>query len=86
MANWLQKVKKQNLPAILRSQLPSAQPGTGTPLKKLPPAAIVYGSAASFLGVLGIYFLFTGGWFTGCLVVFLAACFLGFALHFIKHG
>jgi hypothetical protein len=86
MANWLEKVKKQNLPAVLRSGPLSTQQRVGAPPKKIPAASIIYGAAAIFFGTIGIYFLFTGRWFTGGLVLFLAACFLGFALHFAKHG
>jgi hypothetical protein len=93
MPNWLQKIssgvtdtaKKQNLPAILRAGAVSTA-RKAEAVKKLPNASIIYGIAAGVLGVVGIYFLFTGRWFTGCMVLFLAACFLGFALHFIKHA
>lgn len=59
-------------------------PPVGTPHEKLPPASVIYGMAASGLCVLALYFLFTGLWFTGALVLLPAGCFLGFALYFIK--
>jgi hypothetical protein len=84
MANWLQKIteggKKQNLPTLSTPQPPKGAP------KKLPNASIIYGLAAGLFGAGSIYFLFTGAWFTGFMVLFLAACFLGYAVHFLKNG
>jgi len=93
MLNWLQKIsaqiadtgKKQNLPTVRRPGTVSTAQKPNSP-QKLPNASIIYGIAASLLILAAVYFLFTGAWFTGMLVLFLAACFLGFALHFIKHG
>jgi hypothetical protein len=92
MANWLDRMLppapkgKVNLPALskmARQMMPATQnvPHSG----KLPNASLVYGIAAGGLMAVGLYFLFTGSWFTGILVLLPAACFLGYALYFIKY-
>ena len=92
MANWLDRVLppaakgKTNLPALnnlARQIMPAAPAGGGS--GKLPNASLVYGIAAGGLLAVGLYFLFTGSWFTGLLVLLPAACFLGYALYFIKY-
>jgi hypothetical protein len=55
------------------------------PQGKLPNASLIYGVAASALFVVALYFMFTGLWFTGLLVLLPGLCFLGFALHFLKY-
>ncbi len=90
MANWLQKImlpvpaaKSRNLPVKVKpGQL--VTPMTVVRPEKLPNASVIYGIAASILVVIALYFLFRGVWFTGFLVLLPAACFLGFALHFLK--
>jgi hypothetical protein len=88
MANWLQKfqppAKARNLPA----QRPA---GSLTPMTSrapapdsLPNASVIYGIAASTLFVLAIYFLVTGVWVKGLLILLPAACLLGFAVYFLK--
>lgn len=52
--------------------------------QKLPNASVVYGVGASILFVLALAILFNGLWLTALLVMLPAACFLGFAIHFIK--
>ena len=54
--------------------------------KGLPPATIVYGSASGVLFALSLYFLVTGHWVNGLLTMLPAACFLGYALLFMKQG
>ena len=92
MANWLDRVlppaakAKSNLPALnnlARQIMPTTAAGAGS--GKLPNASLVYGIAAGGLLAVGLYFLFTGSWFTGLLVLLPAACFLGYALYFIKY-
>ncbi len=92
MANWLQKIllpappapKNRNLPMnVPTGQLP-VMPRAAAPQDQLPIASVIYGMAASGLFVLALYFLLTGLWFTGLLVLLPAGCFLGFALFFIK--
>ncbi len=51
----------------------------------LPNATIIYGMAASGLLVAALFLLFSGNWLTSFLVMLLAICFLGFALHFMRH-
>lgn len=92
MSKWLAKIlpsssgqSGRNLPVRARSGPPSA-PKPRNPQDKLPNASVVYGMAASALFVVAVYFLFTGMWFTGMLVLLPAACFLGFALHFLRHS
>ncbi|MDX2027621.1 MAG: hypothetical protein SFW62_03180 [Alphaproteobacteria bacterium] len=92
MQKWLQKIlppstasSGRNLPAAVRSgQLP-AQNAKNTPPETLPSASVIYGVAASLLGVVALYLLFSGRWVTALLVFLLAACFLGYALHFLKY-
>ncbi len=64
-------------------QVTVAQAAAVTPAT-LPSASVIYGVAASGLFVIALYFLLTGRWFTGALVLLPASCFLGFALHFLK--
>src|ERR1700735_95877 len=94
MANWLQKIlppappqgqNRKNLPANMR-QKPLMMPGGRPPPSGLPNASLIYGIAASVLFVVGIYLMLFGHkLFGGFLVILLAACFMGFALHFIKY-
>ena len=52
----------------------------------LPNASLIYGIAASVLGVVGLYLMLFGHKpFGGLLVILLAVCFMGFALHFLKY-
>jgi hypothetical protein len=93
MANWLQKTsqtylskfKTINLPMVRPPQLPAAPGDYGPqPPASVPPASFIYGIAASALCVMSLYFIFTGHWVTGLLVLLPAAALLGFALHFLK--
>jgi hypothetical protein len=93
MANWLQKIippslqgpAGRNLPTRLRQTSLTTSP-RNAPSGALPNASVIYGVAASVLFVIGLYFLlFTNRWVAGLLVMLPAGCFLGFALHFIKH-
>jgi hypothetical protein len=93
MAKWLQvlgfsapvvtkpdaRLPVKTASTALPPMLPSAVAANG-----LPAPSVIYGIAASILFVIAIYFLFTGLWFTGFLTLLPAACFLGFALHFLK--
>jgi hypothetical protein len=92
MANWLQKIFPpasnnqggRNLPAK-RQDSPLQTlltPITGG--QTLPNATLIYGIAAGVLFGVALFFLFSGRWFTGFLVLLPAGCFLGFALQFIK--
>jgi hypothetical protein len=95
MSNWLQKIlppaaapaAKPNLAAKLqKAYLPVLAKLRKMELTKgLPPAAIVYGMAAGALFALALYFLFDGLWVNGLLTLLPAACFLAYAMHFIKH-
>ncbi len=92
MAGWLEKILPQAPPAVKGNTLPVKRvEGQITPListpvphATLPAASVVYGIAASGLFVVALYFLLTGRWFTGGLVLLPAVCFLGFAVQFLK--
>jgi hypothetical protein len=96
MKNWLQKsvsppaktAQKSNVPAKVRPVLSSALTTLGKLelTKGLPPATIVYGVAAGALFALAFYFLARGFWVNGLLTMLPAGCFLGFAVHLLKHG
>jgi len=96
---WLQKIlppassaQTGNLPAQSRGQQLAAKkegqlaPGTrvAAPQQQLSNASVIYGMAASALFTVALYFLVTGRWFTGFLVLLTACCFLGFALQLMK--
>lgn len=96
MANWLTRVLP---PTKTGSRSPGRQvsvSGKSPPLvartfskernEKLPNATVVYGVAASALFVIALCYLVKGHWITGLFVMFPAACFLGFALYFLKHA
>lgn len=94
MTNWLQKIvlsssqkpKGRTLPVQRKSQ-PLSTMSRGASPPALPNASIIYGVAASALFVIGLYFLlFEHRWIAGLLVMLPAGCFLGFALHFLKHS
>jgi hypothetical protein len=96
MANWLQKILppatrqgpgRGNLPANpQRGKPPSTQLGARSPASQPPNASIIYGIAASALFVIALYFLLFGHRVVaGFLVMLLAVCFLGFALHFLRY-
>jgi hypothetical protein len=91
MANWLQKfippappaASSRNLPSMARQNPPPAGFVRGM-VEGIPNASLIYGLAASALFVIALYFVLTGHWITGLLVLMPAACFLGYALHFLK--
>lgn len=96
MTGWLDKVipskrvtpqKAPALPTVPvvrpQGQLAQSKPQDPPP-ETLSSASIIYGIAASVLSVLAVFFLFSGRWFTGILVMFPAACFLGFALQYLR--
>ena len=93
MANWLKKSVTPAKNLAKKPSLPAQSGGAGLPSfltgprgsESLPNASIVYGVAAGALLVVALYFLFTGKWFTGFLVLLLAGCFFGFAFHFIRY-
>lgn len=94
MANWLQKILpppsprgRSNLPVNMRrGGLPQAPFGSPLSGQQLPNASIIYGVAASMLIIIALYFMLFGHRpFAGFLLLLLAACFLGFALHFLKY-
>jgi hypothetical protein len=94
MARWLDRLlptppkgKKTGLPSLdlhrtflPMLQIPAAQGG------KLPNASLIYGAAAAALITLSLYFLFTGMWLTGILLLLPAGCLLGYALHFMRYA
>jgi hypothetical protein len=95
MANWLQKIlppaprpgqNRPNLPVNKRNGPPlSTQFGARRPSSQPPNASIIYGVAASGLFVIAVYFMLFGHRaFAGFLVLLLAICFFGFALHFLR--
>lgn len=93
MARWLDRFlpppptrKRPSLPSLdIRGALPSVfLPPKGQ--SKLPNASLIYGVAAAALLAIGLYFLFTGEWFTGVLLLLPAGCLFGFALHFIRYS
>jgi hypothetical protein len=94
VANWLQKfinpaplAPKGNTLLVKRQEGQVAIPTQPTVAPAvLPPASVIYGIAASGLFVIALYFLLTGRWFTGALILLPASCFLGFALHFLRIG
>lgn len=96
MKKWLQKIINPSTALALKRNLPaktqSGKPPVLTTLrnleltKGLPPATIVYGVAAGALFAFAFYLLATGAWVNGLLTMLPAGCFLGFAVHLLKHG
>jgi hypothetical protein len=98
MANWLQKLLapvppsvKGNLPVTRSSMMQNklqkmvAIATQVRPSKSLPNAAVVYGIAAAVFLVASLALIISGAWLSGLLVLLPMSCFVGFALHFIKH-
>jgi hypothetical protein len=92
MARWLDRLlpppargKASQLPSLdVRRYVPAAfQPKKGSD-GTLPNASLIYGSAAAALMAICLYFLFTGMWLTGVLLMLPAGCLLGFALHYLR--
>lgn len=54
--------------------------------KGLPPATIVYGTAAGAFVTFALFLLLSGHWVEGLLTLLPAGCFVGFAVHFLKHA
>ena len=83
---------KRQVVAAKSNALP-AKSGNASPVRnyvpaepaQLPNASIIYGIAASILLVIAILFLFRGMWGTFLVVLLPAFCFLGLAIHFLKH-
>ncbi len=95
MSNWLQriasvpaKVVKTNLPAAVKASLPQnyAAPQQPQVNNSLPPACVVYGAAAGAFVAFAIYLLISHHWIEGILTFLPAACFVGFAVHILKHS
>jgi hypothetical protein len=88
MPNWLAKILPPAPPSPTGRKLP-VKPGQGRQSQQtanhLPNAALIYGVAASILCVMAIFLVFKGRWVSGLLTLLPAGCFLGFALHFIRH-
>ena len=68
----------------IRKNLPDAFNLNARREAGLPNASLIYGMGSAALLVLSVYFLFTGMWLRGILVMLPAACLLGFALHFLR--
>ncbi|MDD3288741.1 MAG: hypothetical protein PHX43_07050 [Alphaproteobacteria bacterium] len=89
-----QLVQTENLPASSAnvekrsSSAVASKPAYSIRINKgaeVPNAALIYGiGAAALLGV-AIYFLFTGMWLRGALVLLPCAALMGFMLHFIRN-
>ena len=91
MSNWLEKVLpgktgSSNLPAkaALSSSLDTIRKLELT--KGLPPATIVYGIAAGAFFAFALYLLVHGHWLDGFLTMLPGGCFVGFAVHLLKHS
>lgn len=80
------KKGSQNLPSLdVKQFIPlSFQSKNGN--AAIPNASLIYGVASAALMAICLYFLFTGMWLTGLLLLLPAGCLLGFALHFLKHS
>ena len=91
--NWLDRYFPKATDRPHQANLPALDLWAGGPLNmqkplkpgQLPNATLIYGVAsATLLGVV-LYFLFTGMWLTGLLVLLPAAVLLGYALHFLHY-
>ncbi len=94
MTNWLQKIistplkvasSKSRLPAKTGQNRNAVQVGGVNKKAALPNASIIYGIAASVLFVIAVFSFLSGAWITGLLIFLPLGCFVGFAVHFIKH-
>ena len=92
MTNWLQKflspqnpTRRSNLPMQVAQRMMVPRTGQQGGKQTLPNASIIYAVAASVLVVAALFLLFSGAWFSALLVLLPAICFLGFAVHFIRH-
>jgi hypothetical protein len=75
----------RHLPVVRKSTpLPARMQAQG-PAGKLPNASVIYGIGASVLFVLAVFFLFKGILLTGALLIILAGCLAGYALHFLRY-
>lgn len=54
--------------------------------ENIPNAALIYGVAAAILFTIALYYLFTGLWLTGVLVLVLAVALFGYALVFLRYS
>jgi len=98
MANWLTRIlppsqtgrgigsSSSMVPTKFRPQALVVKGANQKRNEQLPNATIVYGVAASALIVIALCFFMKSVWVTGFLVLLPAACFLGFALYFLKHA
>ena len=91
MPNWLQKFTSPATGVLKGLKLPVKwQPGQLPaqplirPQERLPNASLIYGLASGALFAIAIYYLVTGRWFTGAMVMLPAGCLFGFALHFLR--
>jgi hypothetical protein len=94
MASWLDRLlpppskgKRPGtyLPDVRRSSFSLApRPMAPDAGGQLPNASLIYGAGAAALITFSLYFLFTGMWLTGILLLLPAGCLLGFALHYMR--
>lgn len=50
----------------------------------LPRAAAIYAGAATVFAVIAVYYLFTGSWITGLIMIVPTGCLAGFAWYYMK--
>lgn len=70
------------LNTILKPAMKSSVSGK----EKIPNASLIYGVSAALLFSVALYYLFTGLWFTGLLVLVLAVALFGYALVFLRYS
>ncbi len=97
MSGWLERLRPGHgvskspppLPVVKPTHAPvPAMPRLQASPRKdgqIPNASLVYGIGAAVLVALALYFLVTGLWLSGLILLFPAGCLFGFALHFLRY-
>lgn len=80
---------KGGLPSLdvrFSTALDSFRERLGARKENIPNASLIYGVASALLFTIALYYLFTGLWFTGLLVLVLAVALFGYALVYMRYS
>lgn len=83
------KVPEKKIAKVKQAAVSTNVTGQGWPVgqyqegARLTTASLIYGIGGAAIFAVAIYFLFTGKWLTGLMVMLPSVSLLGFAVHFI---
>ena len=91
MSGWLSRLlppppgtARRNVPVVRSSNNLGRNPAPKPIINGLPNASVIYGVGAGIFLMAAMVFFAHGTWFSGLIVLFMAGCFLGYAVYFLK--